>query len=198
MTSKQLGFKTEHVQDPSPKKKTTELNIGKQGFTLTFWLQSRNNSRNGILVTLHERGFSGLKNSFITLLVSKERISLLSGKRDYRKIHNEFGNYFSKSFLDLPHLNPNEKYFVSCTYTPATRTINVMVDGESYFEQVLEAGTPEGPVALRMGYATDNSVNKYFFKGQINQFYLFNELLDKKEQDLLMNLTLTENYPLPQ
>ncbi|WP_298792845.1 LamG-like jellyroll fold domain-containing protein [uncultured Allomuricauda sp.] len=188
-------FKKELAENFSKDKNSNLVDFNKTGFTVAFWMHSRNYSENGVLFSLNLSNTDELRESLLTIMVSKQRLSVLARRKDFRKKNYYFKNDFSKRFLELPTLDLNEKYFVSCTYSSITKVLTIYTDGEKYLEEKINIDF-KGDMTLRIGYTVDNLVNKYFLKGELRQFYIFSKILEKEDIILLMNLTLIQNYPL--
>jgi len=191
-----LYEQTKEEDNPSLINKTIQLKNVKRDFTVSFWMNSNNFSKNGVLVSLLKEKNNQLKQSLITFFLSKKRIAILTKSNDYRKKENKFKNDFSENFLNLPILNLNEKYFVTLVFSSESNLAKIYVDGNLYTVQRVNLGDLPEKLYLQIGSTQDNNMIKYVFKGEISHFIVFEEKLDIEEVNLLMNLTLAENYPL--
>jgi hypothetical protein len=184
------------IYDSMKKGNSINLNLDNHNISIAFWMTSKNFSDNGIVFNVSQNEKDELRKSKLTFLISKKRLSIISGNYDFRKEKGFFQNDFSKNFMELPPLNLNEKYFVGIIYCVKTSELNIYVDGLFYSKFNMNRKVFNDNVVLRTGYVYDSGKKKYLFKGDLTNFYILNKCLTLSEINLLMDLTLTNNYPL--
>lgn len=196
LKSERILFKKKHFGPETNLNDTLVVSLTNDSFTIAFWMNSYNYSKNGVIFSLLENYQDDLKQSILTLFLSKQKLSIISNNKDYRKHNFSFREDFSVAFINRKALNLNEQLFVSCLFDSDNRDFSIYVDGKLYIKEKLDPKITIDKAYLRIGFTNDNSKRKYDYKGTLDNFYIFPTLLTEDELILLMHLTITNNFPL--
>ena len=196
LRSKNIIFNKNYLNSDTKINDTLVLNLSNKSFSVAFWMESYNYSKNGVIFSLLNDYDDELKQSLITLFLSKKRLSIISNNKDYRRHNKSFKQDFSENFLNRQILQLSEKYYISCLFDAENNQFSIYVDGKLYCKEIIDLNVISDKTYLKIGYTTDNSKRKYYYKGNLDNLYFFPTLLNEDELNLLMNLTITNNYPL--
>ncbi len=163
----------------------------KSSFGVTFWFKPDFFGRNGSIITLSQELKDFPIEAVLSIFMNKNRIAIMQGGKDLRKENFKNQNKFTPYFMSLKELDVSEIYFL--TYLYEDNSVTILLDGEKYakYENVPKLGEFN---YITLGASWNKNGTKFFFNGAIDDLYMYDKILNKKDIYNIMNYTHVYQY----